>query len=122
VGPGQSYLILNRSIQLAQRLAPDVEAVWSIIGAYIVETGIFGFLCLAIIGRKVIGSIWISADRTLGIACAMVWFIGITFSTSYHEQPALWFFLAVLIGWKANFGVRRLTELVDVPAGALRAQ
>jgi hypothetical protein len=101
------------------RLLPEVEAVWSITGGYVAETGIIGLACLGVIAVAIAVSIWRSAERTLGIACALVWFAGILFATSYTQQPAIWFFLAVLLNWNKQFGLRQIAALPSKLTGGV---
>lgn len=108
VGPGQTYSMIASGMRFTGGLGPEVTSVWSVTGGYVVETGVFGLACLAVIAGAAAVSIWTSTERTLGISCALVWFLGILFATNYSAQPAIWFFLAVLLNWNKQFGLRQV--------------
>jgi hypothetical protein len=108
VGPGECYSMIQASARFAQNLPPKVGAIWSITGGYVAETGVLGLFCIGVIAWLAAVSIWRSTARTVGIVCGLVWFTGILLATSYIAQPSIWFFLAVLLNWSEQFGLREL--------------
>jgi hypothetical protein len=117
VGPGQSFPMIEHGARFARNLPPNVSSIWSLTGSYVAETGLFGLLCIGAIAFVAAVSIWESAERTLGIACAVVWLTGIVFATSYSQQPAIWFFLAVLLNWSKQLGFREAVAVSGKSAG-----
>jgi hypothetical protein len=118
VGPGQAYPLIIGSGRFTGRLQPEITAVWSITGGYVAETGVLGLACIGVITGAMAVSIWKSANRTFGIACAFVWLTGVLLATSYVQQPSLWFFLALLLNWSKQFGLRQISAL---PGNSTRA-
>lgn len=95
-GPGQSF----RSTESRGRAPAGVTAVWSVSLTYAMETGLIGLLCMLALGGAMARSIARSRARIAGMACATVWLAGVTFGTSYAQQPALWSAMAILLSWR----------------------
>ena len=106
VGAGQSYSMIQSHARFARDLPPGVDTVWSVTGSYAIETGVFGLLCIGAIAWLAAVSIWQSTERSLGVVCALIWLTAVLFATSYAGQPSLWFFLAVLLNWSKQLGLR----------------
>lgn len=107
VGPGQSTLILQSS---GSSLLPPVgvggivvNAVWSLIVDYLMETGLLGALGLTLVLIMVLRAIARSSARLVGFSCFGVWMVGVTLTTSYLPLLPIWLFLGVLLAWDRVF-------------------
>lgn len=90
-GPGHMSAMLDRIARL--------EAVWSVTLTYIYETGVIGAMAVTWIGIFLL-RIW-KADRynVAYIVIVLVWFVGITITTSYVELLTMWMTLGWLTVW-----------------------
>ncbi|MGN6725454.1 MAG: hypothetical protein ACTHLZ_06025, partial [Tepidisphaeraceae bacterium] len=102
VGPGQSSVILARDAGL--------EAVWSVLLAYIYECGVFGFVAVCAVGIALLQA-WREARYSIAFFCiGGVWLAGITLTTSYSQLLSLWIVLGLLSAWPSAFGGARAPE------------
>jgi hypothetical protein len=117
VGPGQSNLILQSS---GTSLIPPVgigglvvNAVWSLIVAYVLEMGLLGGVALTLVLIIVLTAIARSSARLVGLGCLGVWLVGVTLTTSYLPLLPIWLFLGVLLAWDRIFPVRASAGRLD---------
>jgi hypothetical protein len=103
IGPGQTTWEL-RSAAMSGVAASGITAVWSGTLMYAMETGVFGLVCMLVLGRAIARSIWTSSAPAGGAACAAVWLFGITFGTSCVVLPPLWTAMAALLTWRSVLG------------------
>lgn len=100
VGPGQSVA------QIALRDRTGIAAIWSVTMTYAMETGLLGLVSMLLLGGSIARSVWASRERASGAACGIVWLLGLTFATSYPQQPALWTAMAMLLSCVSVAGDR----------------
>jgi hypothetical protein len=107
VGPGQSNLILESS---GSSILPPVStggivvnAIWSLIVSYVLETGLLGALVLVLVLTMVLRAIVRSSARLIGFSCLGVWLAGVTVTTSYLPLLPIWLFLGALLAWDRIF-------------------
>jgi hypothetical protein len=118
VGPGQSVAHL-KSTPLRDQAYGEIGAVASITLAYAMETGLLGLVCVSWVGALIVRAVWASRARLAGAACGIPWLVGISFATTYSEQPALWTAMAMLLSWDSVFGAREASSArADVEAAA----
>jgi hypothetical protein len=110
VGPGQSFLILQNPANTGF-LPPSpsaelsVTAVWSVIGAYVQETGLVGATALVVLLLMVSYAILRSSARLVGFSCLLAWLFGVGVTTSYVPLSPVWVMLGVLLSWDRIFRV-----------------
>jgi hypothetical protein len=79
--------------------ASGIQATFSILLTYLYETGIVGALCMLGIGAF-IGRVWRSVRFDLTFAAMLiVWLVGVTLTTSYHQLLPIWMTLGWLTIW-----------------------
>jgi hypothetical protein len=122
VGSGQSYLILqstgSSSLPAASFGGLPVDAVWSVVVGYILETGLLGALALALVLIMVMRAIVRSSARLVGFSCLGAWLAGVVFTTSYLPLLPIWLLLGVLLGWDRIFQPRATANGLGPKAGA----
>jgi hypothetical protein len=81
----------------------QIITIWSVIGRYVVETGLVGVFALlvsvTIVGRGVARS----GARLVGLAAITAWLFGLGLGTSYFALGSPWLFLGALLAWPALF-------------------
>lgn len=83
-----------------------VNAVWSVMVGYVLETGLLGALALTLVLIMVVRAIARSPARLMGLSCLGVWLAGVALTTSYLPLLPIWLFLGVLLAWDRIFSGR----------------
>ena len=93
MGPGLSGPALWNAARL--------DAVWSVLLAYVYETGIVGAAAAACVGQHLLRVGIRSRGGAPFVAIALVWLVGVTLTTSYEQLLSLWLTLGWLTVWPA---------------------
>jgi len=78
-----------------------LDAVWSVLLTYLYETGLAGILVVGAIGFYLF-RVWRASELNAAFAAmTVVWVVGITLTTSYHQLLPIWVALGWLTVWPA---------------------
>jgi hypothetical protein len=102
VGMGQSAIMMQTK--------EGWGAIWSILFAYIVETGIAGILMWFGLLLVVFLRVMRSNSRTIGIIFFALWLVGIALSTTYFDLGSIWVALGFIFLWPEMTEVQRYQE------------
>ena len=96
----------SSSLPAASSAALPVDAVWSVIVAYILEAELLGALALTMVQIMVLRVIVRSSACLVRFSCLGTWLAGVVFTTSYLPLLPIWPHLSVLLGWDRIVQVR----------------
>ena len=91
VGAGQSSSLMQDHLGL--------DAVWSVVFSYFIENGVLGTLVWLGLLLFVVGAVWRSRARAVGLTLLGFWLLCLTFVTSYFSLLSAWSFLGLLLNW-----------------------
>ena len=92
----------SSSLPAASSAPLPVDAVWSVIIAYILEAELLGALALIMVLRVIVRS----SACLVRFSCLGTWLAGVVFTTSYLPLLPIWPLLSVLLGWDRIVQVR----------------
>ena len=93
LGTGLSDGIIYKSAGL--------EAVWSVILTYVYETGLVGLAAVCWIGLLLFRTWRASGSGVVFLGIFLVWLLGVTVTTSYHQLLPIWIALGWFTVWPA---------------------